>query len=66
MHQILLAAGAGVFIAGAVIPSILPSLPEPAQGSALAPIGDFIIDYQTYVLIFGIILILLGIFFIRG
>jgi hypothetical protein len=58
--------GAGLVAVGAGLPLVLPSLPGDLQSNAtLQPIGSFFINWQNWIVLVGLALILASVF-IRG
>jgi len=55
--QIIIAAGAG-------LPLILPELPSSIQNrdTPWYPVGPFIIQYQNWIVLFGLLLVILSVF----
>jgi hypothetical protein len=61
MNGLLFYGGLTAAVAGAGLPLILPSLPGSIQSGPLAPVGSFLIGYQNWIVLAGILLVLLSI-----
>ena len=63
MKSILFWTGATGVAVGAGLPLVLPYAPASLQSNTiLQPIGSFIIDWQSWIALIGLVLMLIGLF----